>query len=85
MAQRDIALLITSLAAAWWLTPNEKREQMNEEKYNDPTFDEPWPPSGFAPLSQMNDQQAMDQITQELAARGLANQNGNGKLNGVAK
>ncbi len=80
MAQRDMALLITSLAAAWWITPNEKREQMNEDLYNDPQFDEPWVPAGFTPLSQMNDQAQMDQITQELANRGLAgSMNGNGK------
>lgn len=65
-AQRDLALLVTSLAGAWWVTPNEKREMMMQEPFGDPSFDEPYLPAGITPLSQMKDGFNMEQMTQDL-------------------
>lgn len=39
------------LERAWWITPNEKREQMDYDKIEDPAFDEPFVPIGVTPLS----------------------------------
>lgn len=74
-AQRDLALTVTALASAWWITPNEKREWMNEEPYNDPSFDEPWPPTGVQPLKQLNDGFNMEQMTQDLMNQNIGNDN----------
>jgi HK97 family phage portal protein len=64
--QKDLAQLATALNTAWWLTPNEAREAMGYEKLLEPEFDEVWPASGKAPLSQVNDEAEMNRITQEL-------------------
>lgn len=58
--QIDMAAMTTALAGAWWFTPNEKREMMEEEPYEDPKFDEPWVPSGVTPLSDNADQNMLD-------------------------
>jgi HK97 family phage portal protein len=50
--QIDMAAMTTALAGAWWFTPNEKREMMAEEPFEDPKFDEPWVPGGIGPLSE---------------------------------
>lgn len=49
----DISKQVTALAAASWLTPNEKREAMEYERYDDPLFDEPLIPTGLVPLSDL--------------------------------
>lgn len=49
----DIAKQVTALAAAYWLSPNEKRETMNWERYDNPIFDEPLLPAGLVTLSDM--------------------------------
>lgn len=94
--QEDIAQMVTGLAAAWWLTPNQRLEMMGQENNSDPMFDEPWIPSGLTPLSQ-NQGDGFDALAGEL---GLSDygvtkpqpdpaKNGqtqpNGKLNGAAK
>jgi HK97 family phage portal protein len=64
--QKDMAQLATALSSAWWLTPNEKREEMNYETLPDAQMDEVWIPSGITPQSQMNDAVEMERVTQEL-------------------
>lgn len=77
-AQRDLALLVTSLAGAWWVTPNEKREMMMQEPYDDESFDEPYIPTGVTPLSQMQDGFNMEQMTQQLTNQNIGNDTGGG-------
>ncbi len=64
--QLDLAAIVTALTPAWWMTPNEKRMKMEEERIDDPQMDEVWVPSGITPLSQMNDAAEMERVTQEL-------------------
>lgn len=77
-AQRDLAMLVTSLAAAWWMTPNERREMMMQEPYDDETFDEPYIPAGITPLSQVQDGFNMEQMTQQLTNQNIGNDTGSG-------
>lgn len=55
--QDNMKELAEWLLAAWWITPNEKREIMGYERYVDELFDEPWVPNTITPLSasQVND------------------------------
>jgi HK97 family phage portal protein len=64
----DVAKLVTSLQAAWWITPNEKREWMGFEPYGN-EFDEPFIPGGTQPLSMAG--VSMDQVANDLANQGL--------------
>lgn len=50
--QPDMKATAEWLNASWWITPNQKLEVQKFGKYNDPTFDEPWIPTGFQPLSE---------------------------------
>ena len=65
--QDDYAKLVTSLAAAWWMTPNEKREWMGEDPLGS-EFDEPYIPTGIIPLSQV---ESMEDIQRALERQGL--------------
>lgn len=47
----DLGKRATWMQAAYWLTPNEKREMMNYEKYDDALFDQPLIPTGIQSLS----------------------------------
>lgn len=62
--QDDYAMLVTSLAQAWWLTPNEKREWMGEAPLSNPEFNEPMIPTGIQPLSMIGE--SMDTIANQL-------------------
>jgi hypothetical protein len=94
--QDDIAKMVKGLAGAWWMTPNEKRDMMKQERISDPLFDEPWIPSGLTPLSQSQGD-GFDALAGQLglsdygvgkpqpdpAKNGQTQQNG--KLNGATK
>lgn len=43
--QNDMGILITSLATAWWMTPNQRLAAQNEEKSVDPNMDKVWIPT----------------------------------------
>lgn len=43
--QNDMSQLITSLATAWWLTPNQRLKAQNEEESTDPNMDKVWMPT----------------------------------------
>lgn len=73
--QDDYSKMVTSLAQAWWMTPNEKREWMGEEPLPNPEFNEPMIPSGIQPLSMIGD--SMDTIASQLDQQGLNDQSGN--------
>ena len=75
--QADLEKLVAWLKEAHWLTPNEKRDFMGEDKYPDPLFDEPWIPTGHTPLSQLGDDGG-EEILKEL-------QKYTGSTNGVDK
>lgn len=82
--QKDMNGLATYLNVSWWITPNEKREMMNQEPIVDPELDEVWVPAGITPLSQVMDpaEQVMQQIALEQAASGNNSSNGiNGQSN----
>lgn len=52
--QDDMGTLVTSLQAAYWLSPNEKREAMNEEESPDPNMDKIYIPTTLTPLDDLN-------------------------------
>lgn len=66
--REDVSKLVTALQAAWWVTPNEKREWMGFEPYGT-EFDEPFIPGGTQPLSMAGD--SMDNIQRQLDSQGL--------------
>jgi len=45
--QTEMGQLVTQLAAAWWLTPNEKRKEMGQEESSDPEMDKHWIPNNL--------------------------------------
>lgn len=49
----DMGKMVTALAAASWLTPNEKREVMNYEALENPLMDEILIPTGIVPLDDL--------------------------------
>lgn len=51
--QENYKDLVGWLAAAWWLTPNEKREALKFERIQDASFDVPLIPSGIKLLSDL--------------------------------
>jgi HK97 family phage portal protein len=46
----DLAQLSTTLAASWWLTPNERREVMGYDKAEDEAMDKIYIPTGTTPI-----------------------------------
>jgi HK97 family phage portal protein len=84
--QKDMTGLANYLNISWWITPNEKRQQMNMEEIVDPELDEVWVPAGITPLSQLEDPSQM--VMNDLVAQQQASANGNGsanRSNGVPK
>lgn len=75
--QKDMAAITTALAAAWWMTPNEKREVMEQEPINDAKLDELWIPSGITPLSESGQDPAMQQALQDIQSMQNANTGAN--------
>lgn len=69
--QEDMQKFVSSLASAWWLTPNEKREAMRYEVRPEKEFDEPYIPSGITPLSMSNQNDGFDAMKDELAKQGI--------------
>jgi HK97 family phage portal protein len=65
--QKDMSLLVTQLSAAWWITPNEKREAMGYEAFEKTEFDEPWIPGGISALSTIQDD-GFDSMVDEVDA-----------------
>ena len=43
--QTEMKELVAYLLQAWWLTPNEKRKEMNQEASTDPNMDKVWVPN----------------------------------------
>lgn len=75
--QKDMAALTTALAAAWWIAPNRKLEMMDQEPVDDPTFDEPWIPSGITPLSESGQDPAMEQALTDIQSMQNVNSGAN--------
>ncbi len=51
--QENYKDLAVWLAAAWWVTPNEKRDMMQFDRYNAPEFDEPMIPTGLQTIADL--------------------------------
>lgn len=63
--QADMSQLVVQLTAAWWITPNEKREAMGYDRYDDTQFDEPWVPMGVTPVSMTNQDDGYDALVND--------------------
>ena len=50
-----------ALVNSWWLTPNERREQLGLEPLTDTLMDEIYKPVGIAPLEAQTDGEAIAQ------------------------
>lgn len=59
--QIDLAGTATALASAWWLSPNEKRAIMMQEKLPETIYDELWIPGGISAQSEREDAAMMEQ------------------------
>lgn len=59
----DIGKKATWMQQAYWLTPNEKREMMNYERFDDPFFDQPFIPAGFQTLEDFESVPPLEQVT----------------------
>lgn len=89
--QQEMGKLVEALMHAWWFTPNERREMMNEEQSDDPQMDEVWIPNNLTLIGDASVN--MDEVVNSLNQTGMndyAGQNrtnGNGKVsqNGVGK
>lgn len=73
--QEDTTRYIQELAQAWWLTPNERRQAMNEDEIeDDDNMDKIWIPNGMQPI----DEAANTDLQNPLLAAGFKDQaNGN--------
>jgi HK97 family phage portal protein len=80
--QQDMNQQATALAAAWWISPNEKREIMSEEPVADPQLDELWIPQGLSPLSQSGNDAEMQALQSTIDAM-RQKPNGSGTQNQV--
>lgn len=49
---QDLEKKAAAVSTMWHLTPNEKREMLDWDRFDDPVFDEPWIPTGYTPLSE---------------------------------
>jgi HK97 family phage portal protein len=49
--RQDMGATATALSVAWWLTPNEKRVQMDYETLPEPNMDAILTPAGLSPIS----------------------------------
>lgn len=61
--QEEMGQLITQLVAAWWLTPNQRLEAMNEEKSTDPLMDKVWIPNNLLLLDDAAVSDALNSFT----------------------
>lgn len=64
--QEDMSKIVTQLAAAWWITPNEKRKVMGYEPDPDKIYDEFWVPMGVQPYSMMNADDGFDDLVDDV-------------------
>lgn len=74
----------------WSVTPNEVREFLDLEAYDDDSFDVPWVPGGRSPITHMQspeDEMAQDleiqRVAYEQSVNGRANGNGAVSKNGI--
>lgn len=63
--QDEMSQMVTQLAAAWWLTPNQKLEQMNEEKSTDPNMDKVWVPNTIVLMDDAALSDTLDSFTND--------------------
>ena len=59
----DLNKRATWMVSAWWLTPNEKREMMNYDRYDDPLFDQPLLPVGMETIQDFETIPPIDPVT----------------------
>ena len=64
------------MSQSWWLTLNEKREQMGFEAIDDELFNEPWLPMNIMPFSDIG----LNPFTEE-DEKALLKEYSNGKSN----
>lgn len=64
--QEDLSKVVVQLAAAWWITPNEKRKTMGYEVLDAPEFNEPWIPVGISPLTTVTADDGFDDMVNEI-------------------
>lgn len=72
--QEDMSKLVSTLAAAWWLSPNQKLVAQGYEARPEEEFNEPWINGGARPLSKVIEgfeDDGFDEIDEELKKRGL--------------
>jgi phage portal protein BeeE len=69
--KRDTAALITAFQNAWYIPPNIKLIELGHDPISDPLFDEPWIPTGIAPLSDIKKQLEYNQQNDKANEQGV--------------
>jgi HK97 family phage portal protein len=67
--REDVSQLVSSLAQAWWITGNEKREWMGFDPEANELMNEVMVPAGVVPISQTG--LSMDEVARQLNEQGL--------------
>jgi hypothetical protein len=73
--QDDLAKLVNSLAAAWWIKPNEKRTVMMYDQDENPLMDQFIIPSSMMILDDLNMVAPVDNSAGDYVAPADANKN----------
>jgi hypothetical protein len=83
----DLPEMITAMVDAaksmqelWCLSPNDVREFMGQERYDDDRFDQPWVPTGRVPLDDVLDPEAQAALDNAAYDIGTNRSNGNGSV-----
>ena len=66
--QEEMSQMVTQLAAAWWLTPNQKLEQMNEDRSDDPNMDKVWVPNTLVTMEDAALSDTLDSFSDDATA-----------------
>lgn len=66
--QDEMSQMVTQLVAAYWLTPNQKLEHMNEDKSDDPNMDKVWVPNNIVLMDDAAMSDTLDSFTNDPTA-----------------
>lgn len=66
--QTEMGQLVTQLAQAWWMTPNQKLKAQGEEESADPNMDKVWIPNNLLTMEDASMADSLDSFTNDGGA-----------------
>lgn len=81
--QNDMSMLITSLATAWWMTPNQKLKVQNEDPGDDPDMDKVWMPNNLVMMEDAGQTDLLNSFTDVNGGNKKPGGNGNSRVPGA--